>query len=438
MVRKKKPKKRKHKKVKRKAVKKKAGTITDMINLIPSTGSVKLNSAAKELHVDEKVAGQWAKELKREGLVGVKRKYFLFGEITLFPTKMLQNKREDEEIKKYITSEKKRYTKKIITPADELLSLVGRTGQVSVGEASKLLNVDRGMVEEWARAMRGLVQLEYPANFLASPVIRKGEVKPKKRSRPVIRGKVLDSYGIVADKVPADVKLFSQEKESMPLYHVELSEVGDATRAILNSVIEDMTDRIEIEVEDISDPKRMEKLKGRFFSEAKALVGERIPVSPEDADILAGIVLHDAYGLGNLELLMSDDWLEEVCVNTSHVPLTAYHKKHGWMKTDLSLDSEKAIYNYAAQIGRKVERSITSLDPIMDAHLLTGDRVNATLFPISSFGNTITIRKFARRPWTITQFISPEHQTLSTEIAAFLWLVPPSPQLSSSSAFLLY
>ena len=56
----------------------------------------------------------------------------------------------------------------------------------------------------------------------------------------------------------------------------------------------------------------------------------------------------------------------------------------------------------------------------MDAYLTTGDRSNATLFPISSHGNTLTIRKFARRPWTITDFI--ELKTLSADVAAFLWL----------------
>ncbi len=55
----------------------------------------------------------------------------------------------------------------------------------------------------------------------------------------------------------------------------------------------------------------------------------------------------------------------------------------------------------------------------MDAYLTTGDRANATLFPISSTGNTLTIRKFARRPWTITDFI--EAKTISPEVAAFLW-----------------
>ncbi len=87
-----------------------------------------------------------------------------------------------------------------------------------------------------------------------------------------------------------------------------------------------------------------------------------------------------------------------------------------------AIPTEEQVYNYASIIGRKVGRQITNLAPLMDAHLLTGDRVNATLFPISSAGNTITIRKFAREPWTIIHFIDPKNNTLSKEVAALMWL----------------
>ena len=71
-------------------------------------------------------------------------------------------------------------------------------------------------------------------------------------------------------------------------------------------------------------------------------------------------------------------------------------------------------------IGRRIGRRITILEPLMDAHLATGDRVNATLEPISVNGNTITLRKFAAKPWTITDFIQSE--SISPAAAALIWL----------------
>jgi flagellar protein FlaI len=71
-----------------------------------------------------------------------------------------------------------------------------------------------------------------------------------------------------------------------------------------------------------------------------------------------------------------------------------------------------------------VGRQINVLDPLLDAHLVTGDRVNSTLFPISSFGNTITIRKFRRTPWSVTELIA--NNTLNVDMMSFLWLAVES------------
>ena len=42
-------------------------------------------------------------------------------------------------------------------------------------------------------------------------------------------------------------------------------------------------------------------------------------------------------------------------------------------------------------IARRVGKQITVLNPLLDAHLITGDRANAVFYPISNKGNTITI-----------------------------------------------
>jgi flagellar protein FlaI len=57
---------------------------------------------------------------------------------------------------------------------------------------------------------------------------------------------------------------------------------------------------------------------------------------------------------------------------------------------------------------------------MLDATLPDGSRVNATLFPISSFGNTITIRRFSKNPWTVTRMI--KSGTITSTLLAQIWL----------------
>lgn len=130
--------------------------------------------------------------------------------------------------------------------------------------------------------------------------------------------------------------------------------------------------------------------------------------------------MQEMLGLGKIEFMINDPSLEEIVIVNSKEPVRIYHKKYGWLKTNITPESEEEIINYSNIIARRVGRQINVLAPLLDAHIITGDRANAVLFPISTKGNTITIRKFARDPYTIADLI--ENGTVSMDIAALIWL----------------
>ncbi|MBI2135627.1 type II/IV secretion system ATPase subunit [Candidatus Woesearchaeota archaeon] len=235
--------------------------------------------------------------------------------------------------------------------------------------------------------------------------------------------KLVESYKVIADNVPATVNIWDVKEENIPIYDIILPKLGVATEAMLNAMIGELAKEVPVDTENITDSEQAGKVKDFFYTKTRAKVKELLKnISEQQADLFAGILLHKMYGLGEMEIILADNALEEVVINGVKQPISIYHKKHGWCKTGKFLDSEEEIYNFSAQIGRKIGREITSLNPIMDAYLLTGDRVASTLFPISTAGNTITIRRFARSPWTVAQFVNPQYNTMSKEIAAFIWL----------------
>lgn len=230
-------------------------------------------------------------------------------------------------------------------------------------------------------------------------------------------------YRIVADKVPATITISRKPEAYTPVYSVAFPSITPATEAVLASIREKMVETIKLKITEILDPKALDDIKARFFETALFYVSNEMPDLPDaERDALAGYLLHEMLGLGKIEILLHDDNLEEVVYNCATEPMWVYHKKFGWLRTNVYLQNEEQAHNYSSIIGRKVGRQITTLNPLMDAHLPTGDRVNATLFPISSNGNTITIRKFRREPWTIVNFIGPTERTTSLEIGALLWL----------------
>jgi len=234
---------------------------------------------------------------------------------------------------------------------------------------------------------------------------------------------ILASYPVLADNVPGMITIVKRPEEYVPVYDIKFPTIEPGTLAVLDSIKEKLIEVVKIEISEILDPKAMEDIKRRFLESANDAIFKQLPkLSENERNILAGHLIHEMLGLGRLEVMLNDDNLEEVVVNNSAEPVWVFHKKFGWLKTNVIVPSEEQIYNYASLIGRKVGRQVTNLNPLMDAHLTTGDRVNATLFPISTKGNTITIRKFRREPWTMIHFIDPKEKTLTREIAALLWL----------------
>jgi len=311
------------------------------------------------------------------------------------------------------------------TSADELCQALEkeRGMQASINALCARLKLKPRDVEPMAKALaeRGVLEIVYPVNVLGSPLLRLKRVI-EEREPLLPKGREVVSYGVEANGVPAGVSVLDIKEEPRPVYVLSIPPVGPYTEVILDGLRDELAREMPVQVEEIVDARKALALKERFFESASEKISEKIPdITEKDKRVLAGLLLHRMYGLGEMEVLMADDLLEEIVVNGSAQPISVYHRKYGWLKTNIYIPTEEDIYNYATQIGRKSGRDITLLAPIMDAHLATGDRVAATLYPISTCGDTITIRRFAREPWTIIDFIDPKLNTLSSEIAAFLW-----------------
>ncbi|MBN1940656.1 MAG: Flp pilus assembly complex ATPase component TadA [Candidatus Diapherotrites archaeon] len=312
----------------------------------------------------------------------------------------------------------------LATPIDDMIGLLlEKKKNVSFNDFKKKTGLDITSIEKIGLVLEkaGIADVHYPTMVTSNPNI--GLIKHL-TEKPIAKpaGEKIRDYDFIVDNVPVKVCIYESPKEQRPVYHIKKPVTSAYTQVFLDSLKEDISEKIPIEVSDIIDKKKALKLKERFFTIARQELEKYLKtIPPHTLDVLAGLMLQSLYGLGDIELIMGDSNLEEIAVNNSYTPVTIYHKELGWLKTNVTLPTEDSISTYSSQIGRKVGREITTLTPILDAHLISGDRVNATLAPISSMGNTITIRRFARKPWTIIDFIGKGH-TMNIEMASLLWM----------------
>ncbi|MEA3431049.1 MAG: type II/IV secretion system ATPase subunit [Nanoarchaeota archaeon] len=232
--------------------------------------------------------------------------------------------------------------------------------------------------------------------------------------------KMLDAYTVKVNDIEVRVNIFNKVGDFVPTYKVTITNISPATQIILDKIRDEFVSEIKLGHIKYTESEEALSLKERFKKDIGNLLTRYFPnINENSHKLLTHYIIQQDLGLGDIETLLKDGFLEEIVINSSKEPIWVYHKKHGWLKTNIKVESEDMIRHYATMIAKDISKEITVLKPLLDAHLLTGDRVNATLKPISDFGNTITIRRFRRKPWSMTDFLSAK--TLSFEVAAIIW-----------------
>ena len=233
--------------------------------------------------------------------------------------------------------------------------------------------------------------------------------------------KVIESYEFKSEDIPITVNIIKKTGEYILIYDLIISRISRYTEYFLEKIRRELIKKVNLGIVDITDLKRSETVHEKFSDAIISLIHKYFPdVDDETIGFLTTYLIQKSLGMGKVEILMGDPDIEEIAINSSEEPVWIYHKKYNWLKTTIQLESEDQIRHYASMIGRKVGRQLTVLEPLMDASLNAGDRVNATLAPISTHGNTITLRKFASKPFTVTDLIRT--RTISPQAAAMIWL----------------
>ena len=164
---------------------------------------------------------------------------------------------------------------------------------------------------------------------------------------------------------------------------------------------------------------RMSKPELMLF--VNALVGEianerRLLLNKAEQDAFALGIVDEMVGLGPIEPLIHDTTVSDILVNG---PDMIYVERRGKLElTTLKFRHNDHVMHVAQRIASSVGRSIDELNPMLDARLSDGSRVNVVIPPLALKGPCLSIRKFSRTILDFSHFVSAG--SLSPELAAAL------------------
>jgi pilus assembly protein CpaF len=143
------------------------------------------------------------------------------------------------------------------------------------------------------------------------------------------------------------------------------------------------------------------------------LLAESLPLSIVERDRLVSEVHNELFGLGPLEPLLGDPTISDILVNSY---ANIYVERRGKLeKTAISFKDDEHLMRVIERIVSTVGRRIDEAQPMVDARLPDGSRVNAIIPPLAIDGPVLSIRRFAADPLKTAALIN--NGTMTKEIA---------------------
>lgn len=216
-----------------------------------------------------------------------------------------------------------------------------------------------------------------------------------------------------AAKVQTDIPEFLQKpvpKSSTPSTRSDNAQVMAMKETILPRIL----DRIDTKA---AASLSASDLKEELRPVVMEVLGElKFTLNKEELQKVETLLVDELLGLGPLEILLSDPDISDIMVNG---PSQVYIEQRGKLKlTPIQFRDDGHVRHIAQRICNRVGRRIDQTTPVADARLSDGSRVNVIMPPLSIHGTSISIRKFAVKPFSLESLA--QNGCMSRKMASFL------------------
>jgi pilus assembly protein CpaF len=143
---------------------------------------------------------------------------------------------------------------------------------------------------------------------------------------------------------------------------------------------------------------------------------ERVPMTTAEQTKIVEEVLDEVLGLGPLETLLKEPSISDILVNRYN---KIFIERNGKLsETQVRFKDDAHLLHIIEKIVSQVGRRIDEAQPIVDARLQDGSRVNAIIPPLALDGPCLSIRRFGRH--VVTQEEMLQYKTLTPGMLRFL------------------
>ncbi|MHA1874695.1 MAG: type II/IV secretion system ATPase subunit [Candidatus Heimdallarchaeaceae archaeon] len=223
------------------------------------------------------------------------------------------------------------------------------------------------------------------------------------------------------DNTPlATAQIKWSEAESSLVYYLIEPELTSQEKDLLEKIKTTLIEKLDVDFTTLRKDEAKEYLRKKFEEQVNLMATE---LSEERKKYLLYYIERDFIGLGKIEPLMQDPYIEDISCDGVGIPIFVYHRNPyiASVRTNVVFENKEELDIFVMKLAQRCGKTLSIAQPLVDGTLPDGSRVQATLgTDIARKGSNFTIRKFTKRPLTPTHLI--KFKTIDPKIAAFLWL----------------
>ena len=184
----------------------------------------------------------------------------------------------------------------------------------------------------------------------------------------------------------------------------------DSKGKLIDEIRERISDSIDLS-KDYTDEEIREVITNEVFN-----VSKEHYLSISEKKEITDTIFNSMRRLDVLQPIIDDKSVTEIMING---PDSIFIERDGKVyKKNVRFESQRKLEDVIQTIVSKVNRTVNESNPIADARLTDGSRVNVVLPPIALNGPIVTIRKFPEKPMTMEQLI--KFGSVTQEVAEVL------------------
>src|SRR5262247_79385 len=136
---------------------------------------------------------------------------------------------------------------------------------------------------------------------------------------------------------------------------------------------------------------------------AQYVLTERLALNAQELESFVDEILDEMTGLGPIEPLLKDGTVNDILINGHEC---VYVERGGILEPTLVRFKDEAhLLRIVNKIVSAVGRRVDETQPLCDARLLDGSRINIAVRPIAVDGPLVSIRKFSKKPYNLNKLV---------------------------------